>query len=166
MIENPRVGGSIPPLATIPDWVHYESRKKIDSQFSGTERYRPNKRPFPKSHQVWPGHQTRVDLRFDAVLAQMTPRASRNSALQRALSTVSTRNTTATLPPSPCRSRWPYSCACLPIRRTGSPAVARGHGRALHDPVAALFFCHVPQVRHVVVNGRVVVRDGQLTTLD
>ena len=35
-----------------------------------------------------------------------------------------------------------------------------------HDPLAALFFCHVPRVKHSMVNGRVVVRDGQLTTLD
>jgi hypothetical protein len=36
----------------------------------------------------------------------------------------------------------------------------------LHDPLAALFFCHVPRVKHSVVDGRVVVRDGQLTTLE
>jgi cytosine/adenosine deaminase-related metal-dependent hydrolase len=41
-----------------------------------------------------------------------------------------------------------------------------GVAGALHDPLAALFFCHVPRVRHTVVNGRVVVRDGQLATLD
>jgi len=35
-----------------------------------------------------------------------------------------------------------------------------------HDPLAALFFCHVPRVKHSVVNGRTVVRDGQITTLD
>ncbi len=35
-----------------------------------------------------------------------------------------------------------------------------------HDPLAALFFCHVPRVKHSVVNGHVVVRDGQITTLD
>jgi cytosine/adenosine deaminase-related metal-dependent hydrolase len=34
------------------------------------------------------------------------------------------------------------------------------------DPVAALLLCQVPRVRHAVVNGRVVVHDGQLTTLD
>jgi cytosine/adenosine deaminase-related metal-dependent hydrolase len=34
------------------------------------------------------------------------------------------------------------------------------------DPLAALLLCQVPRVRHAVVNGRVVVRDGQLTTLD
>lgn len=41
-----------------------------------------------------------------------------------------------------------------------------GLAGAGHDPLAALFFCHVPRVRHSVVHGRVVVRDGQLTTLD
>ncbi len=41
-----------------------------------------------------------------------------------------------------------------------------GLAGALHDPLAALFFCHVPRVRHSVVNGRVVVRDGQLATLE
>jgi cytosine/adenosine deaminase-related metal-dependent hydrolase len=41
-----------------------------------------------------------------------------------------------------------------------------GIAGALHDPLAALFFCHVPKVRHSVVNGRVVVRDGRVTTLE
>lgn len=41
-----------------------------------------------------------------------------------------------------------------------------GLAGALHDPLAALFFCHVPQVTHSIVQGRAVVRDGQLTTLD
>jgi cytosine/adenosine deaminase-related metal-dependent hydrolase len=41
-----------------------------------------------------------------------------------------------------------------------------GMAGALHDPVAALVFCQVPRVRHAVVHGRVVVRDGHLTTLD
>ena len=41
-----------------------------------------------------------------------------------------------------------------------------GVAGALHDPLAALFFCHVPRVRHSVVNGRVVVRDGQIVTVD
>lgn len=41
-----------------------------------------------------------------------------------------------------------------------------GLAGALHDPLAALMFCHVPRVQHSVVNGRVVVRDGQITTLD
>ena len=37
---------------------------------------------------------------------------------------------------------------------------------AQHDPLAALLFCQVPRVQHSIVNGRVVVRDGQLTTLE
>ncbi|MCI0475141.1 MAG: 8-oxoguanine deaminase [Anaerolineales bacterium] len=37
---------------------------------------------------------------------------------------------------------------------------------ALHDPVAALVFCTPPRVDLSVINGRVVVQDGQLTTLD
>jgi len=41
-----------------------------------------------------------------------------------------------------------------------------GLAGALHDPLAALLFCHVPRVRHSIVNGRVVVRDGELTTVE
>ncbi|MEO8057584.1 MAG: 8-oxoguanine deaminase [Burkholderiales bacterium] len=41
-----------------------------------------------------------------------------------------------------------------------------GTAGALHDPLAALLFCQVPRVRHSVVNGRVVVRDGEITTLE
>jgi len=48
---------------------------------------------------------------------------------------------------------------CVPLDDVGMAG-------ALHDPLAALFFCHVPRVRHTVVNGRIVVRDGELATLD
>ena len=41
-----------------------------------------------------------------------------------------------------------------------------GLAGAHHDPLAALFFCHVPRVQHNIVHGRVVVRDGQLQTVD
>ena len=41
-----------------------------------------------------------------------------------------------------------------------------GLAGALHDPLAALLFCQVPRVQHSIVNGRVVVRDGRLTTVD
>lgn len=37
---------------------------------------------------------------------------------------------------------------------------------ALHDPVSALVFCTPPRVDWSVINGRVIVQDGQLTTLD
>lgn len=44
----------------------------------------------------------------------------------------------------------------------------RGVGMAggLHDPVAALVFCNPGQAAYSVVNGRVVVREGRLATLD
>jgi len=37
---------------------------------------------------------------------------------------------------------------------------------ALHDPVAALVFCAPSQVSHSVIGAKVVVRDGQLTTVE
>ncbi len=39
-------------------------------------------------------------------------------------------------------------------------------GGAVHDPVASLLLCASPQAACTVVNGKVVVRDGQLTTVD
>ncbi|HXF64686.1 MAG TPA: 8-oxoguanine deaminase [Caldilineaceae bacterium] len=39
-------------------------------------------------------------------------------------------------------------------------------GAAVHDPVAALVFCQPQNVDFAMVNGRVLVEDGQLTTLD
>jgi cytosine/adenosine deaminase-related metal-dependent hydrolase len=39
-------------------------------------------------------------------------------------------------------------------------------GGAVHDPVASLLLCASPPAACTVVNGRVVVRDGQLTTVD
>jgi 8-oxoguanine deaminase len=41
-----------------------------------------------------------------------------------------------------------------------------GLAGALHDPVAALVFCAPGEVALSVINGRVVVRNGRLTTLD
>ena len=39
-------------------------------------------------------------------------------------------------------------------------------GGAVHDPVASLMLCASPQAAHTIVNGKVVVRAGQLTTLE
>ena len=39
-------------------------------------------------------------------------------------------------------------------------------GAAVHDPVGALLLCASPQACYTIVNGRIVVRDGQLTTVD
>jgi cytosine/adenosine deaminase-related metal-dependent hydrolase len=48
----------------------------------------------------------------------------------------------------------------------GVPLDEIGVAGAGHDPLAALFFCHVPRVAWSVVGGRVVVRDGRLVTLE
>jgi cytosine/adenosine deaminase-related metal-dependent hydrolase len=37
---------------------------------------------------------------------------------------------------------------------------------ALHDPVAAVLFCAPQQARTTVINGKVVVKDGEIVTLD
>jgi len=39
-------------------------------------------------------------------------------------------------------------------------------GGAVHDPVGALLLCGSPQVDTSIVNGKVVVRQGQLATLE
>jgi len=39
-------------------------------------------------------------------------------------------------------------------------------GGAVHDPVGSLLLCASAPTRHTVVHGRVVVRDGELTTVD
>ncbi|WP_295374122.1 8-oxoguanine deaminase [uncultured Pseudacidovorax sp.] len=39
-------------------------------------------------------------------------------------------------------------------------------GGAVHDPVASLLLCASPQAAYTVVNGRVVVREGQLATVE
>ncbi len=40
------------------------------------------------------------------------------------------------------------------------------HAGALHDPVAALMFATPVKVNHSIINGKIVVRDGKVTTLD
>jgi cytosine/adenosine deaminase-related metal-dependent hydrolase len=41
-----------------------------------------------------------------------------------------------------------------------------GMAGALHDPVAALVFCTPSNVAYSIINGKVVVREGQLCTID
>lgn len=41
-----------------------------------------------------------------------------------------------------------------------------GLAGALHDPLAALVFCNPGQAAYSVINGKVVVREGRLTTID
>ena len=39
-------------------------------------------------------------------------------------------------------------------------------GGAVHDPIGSLLLCASPQADYTVVNGKVVVRNGQLATVD
>jgi cytosine/adenosine deaminase-related metal-dependent hydrolase len=54
-------------------------------------------------------------------------------------------------------------CADLALFRTDTLAMAGG---AIHDPLGALMLCASQNADYTVVNGRVVVREGQLTTVD
>ena len=54
-------------------------------------------------------------------------------------------------------------CADLVLFDLNTLAFAGG---AVHDPVGALLLCGSPQTDYTVVNGRVVVRRGQLETVD
>ena len=54
-------------------------------------------------------------------------------------------------------------CADLALFDLDTLAFAGG---AVHDPVGALLLCASPQAAYTIVNGRVVVRQGQLATLE
>jgi cytosine/adenosine deaminase-related metal-dependent hydrolase len=57
----------------------------------------------------------------------------------------------------------PGMCADLALFDLNTLAFAGG---AVHDPVGALLLCASPQAAYTVVNGRVVVRQGQLATVE
>ncbi len=57
----------------------------------------------------------------------------------------------------------PGKCADLALYRTDTLSMA---GAAVHDPVGALMLCSSDNADYTVVNGRVVVRQGELTTVD
>jgi 8-oxoguanine deaminase len=57
----------------------------------------------------------------------------------------------------------PGLCADLALFDLRTLAFAGG---AVHDPVGALLLCASPQAAYTVVNGRVVVREGRLATLE
>jgi len=57
----------------------------------------------------------------------------------------------------------PGMCADLALFDLRTLAFAGG---AVHDPVGSLLLCASPQAAYTVVNGRVVVREGQLATVE
>jgi cytosine/adenosine deaminase-related metal-dependent hydrolase len=54
-------------------------------------------------------------------------------------------------------------CADLALWDLNTLAMAGG---AVHDPVGALLLCASPQAAYTIVNGRMVVRQGRLTTVE
>jgi cytosine/adenosine deaminase-related metal-dependent hydrolase len=54
-------------------------------------------------------------------------------------------------------------CADLAMFRTDTVAMAGG---AVHDPVGALLLCSSANADYTIVNGRVVVREGRIATVD
>ena len=62
---------------------------------------------------------------------------------------------------------WPVEGNAGPIERLALFKLDRlGYAGALHDPVAATLFCAPQQADCTVINGRVVVCEGRLTTVD
>ena len=57
----------------------------------------------------------------------------------------------------------PGMCADLALFDLRTLGMAGG---AVHDPVGALLLCASPQAAYTVVNGKVVVREGRLTTVE
>jgi 8-oxoguanine deaminase len=57
----------------------------------------------------------------------------------------------------------PGLCADLALFDLRTLAFAGG---AVHDPVGSLLLCASPQAAYTVVNGRVVVREGRLATVE
>ncbi len=57
----------------------------------------------------------------------------------------------------------PGMCADLALFDLNTLGFAGG---AVHDPLGALVLCASPQAAYTVVNGRVVVREGRLTTIE
>ena len=57
----------------------------------------------------------------------------------------------------------PGMCADLALFDLRTLAFAGG---AVHDPLGALLLCASPQAAYTVVNGKVVVQEGRLTTLE
>jgi cytosine/adenosine deaminase-related metal-dependent hydrolase len=54
-------------------------------------------------------------------------------------------------------------CADIAMFRTDTLSMAGG---AVHDPVGALLLCASDNADYTIVNGRVVVRQGRITTVD
>lgn len=75
---------------------------------------------------------------------------------------IATRGGAAALGRHDIGSLAPGQCADVAI----FDVTGLGHAGALHDPLAALLFAAPAGVKHSIINGREVVRDGVLLTVD
>ncbi len=100
------------------------------------------------------GSDGRTQFGCDTGPAEMTPR----DALW-----LATRGGARVLGRSDIGQIAPGKCADLALYRTDTLSMA---GAAVHDPVGALMLCSSDDSDYTVVNGKVVVRQGQLTTVD
>ena len=75
---------------------------------------------------------------------------------------IATRGGAAALGRQDIGSLAPGKCADIAIFDVSGPT----HAGALHDPLAALLFAAPAGVKHCIINGREVVRDGVLLTVD
>lgn len=100
------------------------------------------------------GSDGRTQFGCDTGPAEMTPR----DALW-----LATRGGARVLGRSDIGQIAPGKCADLALYRTDTLSMAGG---AVHDPLGALMLCASENADYTVVNGRVVVRQGELTTVD
>jgi 8-oxoguanine deaminase len=98
----------------------------------------------------------------DSVLSTSDPLRAQEWMRAREVLDVATRGGARVLGRSDIGSLEPGKCADFFTLDLNSVNFAGG----LSDPVAATLFCAPGQARHTVVNGRSIVRDGQVVTVD
>ncbi|TXT41414.1 MAG: hydroxyatrazine ethylaminohydrolase [Comamonadaceae bacterium] len=108
----------------------------------------------PPETRLEPDGSQRSFFGCDLGPAEMTPRDALSLA---------TRGGAQVLGRSDIGHLAPGMCADLALFNLNTLAFA---GAAVHDPVGALLLCASPQAAYTVVHGKVVVRQGQLSTVD
>jgi cytosine/adenosine deaminase-related metal-dependent hydrolase len=108
----------------------------------------------PPEERTLPGGERRMFFGCDLGPAEMTPRDALHLA---------TRGGAQVLGRKDIGHLAAGMCADLVLFDLDTLAFAGG---AVHDPVGSLLLCASPQADYTVVNGRIVVREGYLETVD
>jgi len=98
----------------------------------------------------------------ESQLSTSDPRRAKEWMTAREALEIATRGGAAVLGRSDIGSLEPGKCADFFTLDLNSLGYAGG----LSDPVAAVVFCAPQRARHTVVGGRLIVNDGEITTLD